>query len=95
MRVRNCVTLVLFGLSAGLSFASPNDWRGRSVVFLGDSITDKSHIGCTTNYWGFFPRGWALSLLSTARMGLSRGQSRIRSHGRGVNRARMSMPSSC
>ena len=53
MRVRNCVTLVLFGLSVGLSFASPNDWRGRSVVFLGDSITDKSHIGCTTNYWGF------------------------------------------
>jgi len=28
-------------------------WRGRHVVFLGDSITDKSHVGCTTNYWGF------------------------------------------
>jgi len=28
-------------------------WRGRSVVFLGDSITDKCHVGCETNYWGF------------------------------------------
>lgn len=25
----------------------------RRVVFLGDSITDKCHVGCTTNYWGF------------------------------------------
>lgn len=28
-------------------------WEGRSVVFLGDSITDKRHVGCETNYWGF------------------------------------------
>ena len=28
-------------------------WMGKSVVFLGDSITDKSHVGCETNYWGF------------------------------------------
>lgn len=28
-------------------------WKGRSVVFLGDSITDKCHVGCETNYWGF------------------------------------------
>ena len=25
----------------------------KRVLFLGDSITDKRHIGCTTNYWGF------------------------------------------
>ena len=25
----------------------------RRVLFLGDSITDKRHIGCTRNYWGF------------------------------------------
>lgn len=28
-------------------------WEGRSVVFLGDSITDRRHVGCETNYWGF------------------------------------------
>lgn len=28
-------------------------WRGKEVVFLGDSITDARHIGCQTNYWGF------------------------------------------
>ena len=25
----------------------------KRVVFLGDSITDKCHVGCKTNYWGF------------------------------------------
>ena len=25
----------------------------KRVVFLGDSITDKCHVGCQTNYWGF------------------------------------------
>lgn len=28
-------------------------WKGRTVVFLGDSITDAIHVGCKTNYWGF------------------------------------------
>ena len=36
-------------------------WKGRSAVFLGDSITDKCHVGCETNYWGFL----------AARMGFS------------------------
>ena len=30
-------------------FARPS----RKVLFLGDSITDRSHVGCTKNYWGF------------------------------------------
>jgi lysophospholipase L1-like esterase len=30
-------------------FAKPS----RKVLFLGDSITDKCHVGCTKNYWGF------------------------------------------
>ena len=30
-------------------FARPS----KKVLFLGDSITDKRHIGCTKNYWGF------------------------------------------
>ena len=25
----------------------------RRMLFLGDSITDKRHIGCAKNYWGF------------------------------------------
>ncbi|MCR5751343.1 MAG: beta-galactosidase [Kiritimatiellae bacterium] len=28
-------------------------WKGMKVAFLGDSITDPSHIGCTKNYWNF------------------------------------------
>lgn len=30
-----------------------HDWKGKCVIFLGDSITDAHHIGCATNYWGF------------------------------------------
>ena len=30
-------------------FARPS----KKVLFLGDSITDKHHVGCTKNYWGF------------------------------------------
>ena len=33
-----------------------NDCAGRRVAFLGDSITDKQHIGCTSNYWNFLAR---------------------------------------
>ena len=28
-------------------------WKGMKVVFLGDSITDPVHVGCTKNYWNF------------------------------------------
>lgn len=32
----------------------PHDqWRGRKVAFLGDSITDAAHIGTTRNYWQY------------------------------------------
>ncbi len=30
-------------------FARPS----RKILFLGDSITDKCHVGCTKNYWGY------------------------------------------
>ena len=29
------------------------DVRTKNVLVLGDSISDKHHIGCETNYWGF------------------------------------------
>lgn len=28
-------------------------WNGKKVAFLGDSITDKCHVGTTKNYWQF------------------------------------------
>lgn len=30
-----------------------NPWKGKKVAFLGDSITDKCHVGTTKNYWQF------------------------------------------
>ena len=36
-------------LLAGMACAASE----KRVVFLGDSITDKCHVGCKTNYWGF------------------------------------------
>lgn len=28
-------------------------WKGKKVAFLGDSITDKAHVGTTKNYWQY------------------------------------------
>ena len=28
-------------------------WKGKKVAFLGDSITDPRHVGCTANYWNY------------------------------------------
>ena len=30
-----------------------SQWQGKKVAFLGDSITDKIHIGTEKNYWQF------------------------------------------
>lgn len=30
-----------------------SQWKGKKVAFLGDSITDKSHVGTTKNYWQY------------------------------------------
>ncbi len=35
------------------SFPLRSQWMGKRVAFLGDSITDKCHVGTTKNYWGF------------------------------------------
>lgn len=32
-----------------------SQWKGKKVAFLGDSITDKNHIGTTKNYWNYLP----------------------------------------
>ena len=31
----------------------PNQWNGKRVAYLGDSITDKVHVGTTKNYWQY------------------------------------------
>ena len=41
------------GNAAAVPLAGAAAWEGKNVVFLGDSITDKCHVGCETNYWGF------------------------------------------
>lgn len=33
--------------------ATQNQWKGKKVAFLGDSITDKVHVGTAKNYWQF------------------------------------------
>ena len=52
----NCLwTVLLFGFVTAKD-RLPDDrfsWKGRQVVFFGDSITDPVHVGCETNYWGF------------------------------------------
>lgn len=35
------------------AWLAPFKKPSKRIVFLGDSITDKRHIGCTKNYWGF------------------------------------------
>lgn len=30
-----------------------NQWKGKKVAFLGDSITDKIHVGTAKNYWQY------------------------------------------
>ena len=52
------ITKFLSLFIAAMAFAIPcrashTSWEGKNVVFLGDSITDKCHVGCKTNYWGF------------------------------------------
>jgi lysophospholipase L1-like esterase len=33
--------------------APKNQWKGKKVAYLGDSITDKIHVGTTKNYWQY------------------------------------------
>ena len=38
---------------AARKYRTLNQWRGRNVAFLGDSMTDERHIGTTKNYWQY------------------------------------------
>ena len=30
-----------------------SQWQNKRIAFLGDSITDKCHVGTTKNYWQY------------------------------------------
>lgn len=47
-------SFVLF--SAVSANAEIFSWEGKRAAFLGDSITDIRHIGCSSNYWNFLER---------------------------------------
>lgn len=36
----------------------PNRWKGKKVAFLGDSITDKIHVGTTKTIGSIFRKCW-------------------------------------
>lgn len=40
-----------------------NPWQGKRVAFLGDSITDKGHIGTEKNYWQYLEEMLGLEAL--------------------------------
>ena len=42
-----------YAVIRGRRKAEQNQWYGRKVAFLGDSITDKRHVGTTKNYWQY------------------------------------------
>ncbi len=63
-KIQAVITVAVGGILSSLSALAadsdatqasfnPFSWKGRKIVFLGDSITDKNHVGCETNYWGF------------------------------------------
>ena len=60
-------------LVPSVDFARRDDcdlgWVGRRVAFLGDSITDKNHIGCTSNYWNLLERDLGIVPLVYGRNG--------------------------
>ena len=61
------LSAVLFAAASCL--ASHEGWNGKRVAFLGDSITDARHIGCTSNYWNFLERDLGIVPLVYGRSG--------------------------
>jgi lysophospholipase L1-like esterase len=53
---KNMRYLILFFLLAAAEFTAHCGPVGAKIAFLGDSITDRRHIGCTSNYWNFLER---------------------------------------
>ena len=48
-------------------------WKGKKVAFLGDSITDRNHVGCRRNYWNFLPEELGIDAYVYGRNGWQMG----------------------
>ena len=48
-----CALVALSPIPLCAQTPEPAAKSAKKVLFLGDSITDKRHVGCTKNYWGF------------------------------------------
>ena len=53
--------MTVLSFTAIAAFAKTPELREKRVLFLGDSITDKCHVGCTKNYWGFLGERFGFS----------------------------------
>lgn len=57
MNFRNLIFVVVTFWSSIQVYAQEgtvrNQWYGKKVAYLGDSITDERHVGTTKNYWEF------------------------------------------
>ncbi len=60
MKMKNLILFVISVFCIQFTFAETlklpeieTQWKGGRVAFLGDSITDKIHVGTTKNYWQY------------------------------------------
>lgn len=60
------ICVLSFSVCFGESLKMPvvdSHWKGKKVAFLGDSITDKKHVGTTKNYWQFLQESLSIDPL--------------------------------
>ena len=66
MKIQMMVCSLIVGAVCGAGAVAPDvagasapevvsQWKGKKVAFLGDSITDKIHVGTSANYWNYLP----------------------------------------
>lgn len=57
MKIRQLIFAVVVLFASAQVYAQEkqvqNQWFGKKVAYLGDSITDERHVGTTKNYWEF------------------------------------------
>ena len=70
MKSLKIIALIFITFATTFSFAQElkmpiieSHWKSKKVAFLGDSITDKKHIGTTKNYWQFLQESLSIEPL--------------------------------
>lgn len=61
MQIKKKALIFLTVVSVSVIGVEAKTSNGKKILFLGDSITDKCHIGCTKNYWGFLADKYAFN----------------------------------